>query len=101
MTMIDQPVIAKPDFAYAPLMSTFDGQTAEVIVIRSMELGYHKTDARETRERIQEMNDAIGVDPSVAAAFSLCSMFGWGSYAEAVQAFCSLVPTAAERTVEA
>lgn len=71
-----------PDFCLAPLMSTFDGKTAEVIKVKFGEKGYYPTTyGRQTREWVADQNQRMGIDPANAAAMSICSVFGnWRNY---------------------
>jgi hypothetical protein len=71
-----------PAFVLAPLMSSFDGETYEVIALKYGEHGYRTTPwGRQTREWIAERNMLMGIDPATAGAFSICSISGnWSNY---------------------
>lgn len=71
-----------PDFCLAPLMSTFDGKTVQVIGVKFGETGYYPTTyGRQTREWIEEQNSRMGIDPANAKAMETCSIFGnWENY---------------------
>jgi len=74
--------IYAPDFALSPLMSTFDGKTAEVTAVKYGEKGYYPTTyGRQTLEWVEKQNEKIGITPAVAGAMSTCSVFGnWKIY---------------------
>lgn len=76
-----------PDFCLAPLMSTFDGKTAEVIAVKFGEKGYYPTTyGRQTREWIADQNERMGIDPANAAAMGTCSVFGnWENYEQVLK----------------
>ena len=72
----------KPDFVLAPLWSTSDGKTVEVIAVKYGETGYYKTDwGRQTLEWISEYNMRSGIEAETAIAYETCSLFGnWVNY---------------------
>jgi hypothetical protein len=71
-----------PDFCLSILMSTHDGKTGDVIIVKFGEKGYYTTTyGRQTREWVNDRNERMGVDQVTAAAFELCSVFGnWVNY---------------------
>jgi hypothetical protein len=75
-------------FCYARLQ-----MTGEVIAIRQGETGYFQTDyGKQSREFVQSLNDALGIDAATADAMHLCSMSGnW-------KAFESIRATLASKT---